>query len=64
MLRAEAVFQMPCAKAQRIKPATRSSVFWGVAPWRKRIFYKVALRAKNEKRTAENKLPCAKAQKK
>ena len=24
--------KMLCAKAQRIKPATRSSVFWGVRP--------------------------------
>ena len=29
---AKAVFEMPCAEAHRIKPATRSSVFWGVRP--------------------------------
>ena len=31
---------MPFAKAQRIKPATRSSVFWGVRPRGNASFYK------------------------
>ena len=31
---------MLCAKAQRSKPATRSSVFWGVRPSGSVSFYK------------------------
>ena len=39
---------MLCAKAQRIKPATRSSVFWGVRPSGSVSFYKCgALKLKN-----------------